>query len=285
MPPERASDAHEGDRDSLVPLTAAPSDSDGRRHQAPAPDQGEDGGHPPDHAYRRDDSTLRSHLTDGATEAQTSRTRTAGRPASPQAIRREPVVGIGDSVRTRDAAPRPGAVRRRPRSRSAAPPAAARRAPRPIRLPPARRRCPSRRPSSRRWRHRCARPGRSTPSRARAASTTSATAGPPTDDTLRAASNELHPGLTDFNRPASPAAIAANEGRGPGASAGAVARPASGTAPSELGAPDRAASAADLDRARPRPPLRALPARNPAAREQHGSRIPASRSHSAWSKG
>ena len=37
------------------------------------------------------------------------------------------------------------------------------------------------------------------------------------DDTLRAASNELHPGLTDFTRPAAPAATAAAEGRGPGA--------------------------------------------------------------------
>src|SRR5262245_11043932 len=99
-PPDRALDAHQGDRDSLAAQTAAPSDSDARRRQAPAPDQGENGGHPTDHAYRRDDSTLRSHLTDGATDTQTSRTRTSGRPASPQAIRREPVVGIGDSVRT-----------------------------------------------------------------------------------------------------------------------------------------------------------------------------------------
>lgn len=43
-PPARAWDAPEADRDSLVPLTAGPSDSDGRRHLAPAPDQGENGG-------------------------------------------------------------------------------------------------------------------------------------------------------------------------------------------------------------------------------------------------
>src|SRR3954470_20847929 len=47
-PPPRASDAPEGDRDNLAALTAAPSDSDGRRREAPAPDQGENGGHPPD---------------------------------------------------------------------------------------------------------------------------------------------------------------------------------------------------------------------------------------------
>src|SRR5439155_26049091 len=99
-PPSRAWDAPESDRDNLSPLTTAPSDSDGRRRRAPAPDQGENGGHPPDHAYRRDNSTLRSRLTDGAMEAQPAHTRLPGRPASPQAIRREPVVGIGDAVRT-----------------------------------------------------------------------------------------------------------------------------------------------------------------------------------------
>src|SRR4249920_3505745 len=74
-PPTRAWDAHEGDRDSLVPATVAPSDSDGRRRLAPAPDHGDAGGHPPDHAYRRDESTLRYRLTDGANEWQQARTR------------------------------------------------------------------------------------------------------------------------------------------------------------------------------------------------------------------
>ena len=251
-PPDPALDAHQGDRDSLAPLTAAPSDSDGRRHQAPAPDHGENGGHPPDHAFRRDDSTLRSRLTDGATESQTSRTRTAGRPASPQAIRREPVVGIGDSVRTvtPHRAPAPsvtsavalgGPTSGGPAGASADS-AAASEAPLPV---------PSAELAA-------------LASPARATGPLDAEKGPRTfdderygkaaaDDTLRAASNELHPGRTDFNRPAAPAALAANEGRGPGASAGAVARPASGTAPSALGAPDREATAAELaERARAR---------------------------------
>src|SRR5262245_11635072 len=97
-PPARPSDAPEGDRDNVVPLSAAPSDSDGRRRQAPAPDRGDAGGRPPEHAFRLDGSTLRSRLTDHAATAQPPDTRTAGRLASPQAIRREPVVGIGDSV-------------------------------------------------------------------------------------------------------------------------------------------------------------------------------------------
>src|SRR4051812_43919410 len=38
-PPARAWDAPQGDRDNLAALTTAPSDSDGRRRLAPAPDQ------------------------------------------------------------------------------------------------------------------------------------------------------------------------------------------------------------------------------------------------------
>ena len=58
------------------------------------------GGAPRDHAFRRDRTVLRSRLSDGASEAQPARTRTAGRQTSPQAQRREPIVGVGDSVRT-----------------------------------------------------------------------------------------------------------------------------------------------------------------------------------------
>ena len=53
--------------------------------------------------------------------------------------------------------------------------------------------------------------------------------------------------------PSAPSAVAASDGRGPGAQAGAVARPASGTAASQLGAPNRDAAAADAnERARAR---------------------------------
>ena len=67
---------------------------------APAPDSGLGGGAPLDRAFRLDRSTLRARLTDGAAEAQPARLRISRRRASPQAIRREPTVGIGDSVRT-----------------------------------------------------------------------------------------------------------------------------------------------------------------------------------------
>src|SRR6187401_2826694 len=99
-PIERPLDAPPGDKDNPVAVTVAPANADGRSGLAPAPDQGRSGGAPADHAYRRDRTVLRSRLSDGATEAQPARTRTAGRQASPQAQRREPVVGVGDSVRT-----------------------------------------------------------------------------------------------------------------------------------------------------------------------------------------
>ena len=177
-PAARAWDAHEGDRDDLVPLTTAPSDSDGKRRLAPAPDQGAAGGHPPDHAFRRDNSTLRSRLTDGAAEAQPARTRTAGRPRlaaghPARAGRRHRRRGAH-----RDA--RAGRPRRRRRSRSPARTAPGRSGRRPTRPPPARRRPRSRRLSSPRWRSRRAPSGRWTPNRARAASTTNVPARPPT---------------------------------------------------------------------------------------------------------
>jgi protein TonB len=59
--------------------------------------------------------------------------------------------------------------------------------------------------------------------------------------------------LTDFTRPTATAAAANRDGRGPGLQAGAVARPAAGTAPTQLGLPDRAATAAEaIARARAR---------------------------------
>jgi protein TonB len=251
-PPAPASDARESDRDSLASLTAAPSDSDGRQRLAPAPDRGEAGGHRPDHAYRRDDSTLRSRLTDGATEFQPARTRTSGRTSSPQAIRREPVVGIGDSVRSRTArrAPAPAASQTvalaGPDGAGAT--GAAQEAAAPAEAPPP------------------------VPSAELAALASPTRAMGPLDaemgqrsfdterqgkandqDTLRAASNERHPGLTDFTRPAAPAAAANADGRGPGAHAGAVARPSAGSAASELGAPNRDIAAVDVaERARAR---------------------------------
>lgn len=218
---ERPWDAPPGDKDNLVAVTVAPAAADGRARLAPAPDQGLSGGAPPDHAFRRDRTVLRSRLSDGASEVQPARTRTAGRQTSPQAQRREPIVGVGDSVRT--------VVPKRPPTTGRTPsdlalggtPAGA---------------APEVSPAS------------------EAAPTTAHTQGPidadrgarsfdteqpgkaNDNDTLRAASNEMHPGLTDFSRSAAPSPDTSPEGRGPGSEPGAVARPSVGTAPAQLGA-------------------------------------------------
>ena len=67
---------------------------------APAPDTGEGAGQKLQPAWRRDASTLRARLTDGSDFYQPSREDAASASSSPQALRREPIVGIGDSART-----------------------------------------------------------------------------------------------------------------------------------------------------------------------------------------
>ena len=235
LPPPlvRPWDAAAGERDNPIARTRAPADSDGRDRQAPAPDSGLAGGAPLDRAFRLDRSTLRSRLTDGAAEAQPARLRVSRRRASPQAIRREPTVGIGDSARTvvpsrapislANAAADPalggepaGAARAAaPATLSEAPPLVARADP--------------------------------DPQAAHAVGPLDAEAGRRTfdteqpgraadDRTQRTASDELHPGITDFSRAAAPQPIALAEGQGPSQSPGAVSRPAAGTAAAELGA-------------------------------------------------
>jgi len=47
---ERPWDAPAGDKDNPAAVTVAPANADGRARVAPAPDQGRNGGAPPDHA-------------------------------------------------------------------------------------------------------------------------------------------------------------------------------------------------------------------------------------------
>jgi periplasmic protein TonB len=226
-------DAPSGDRDNPIARTRAPADGDSHDRQPPAPDSGLAGGAPLDHAFRRDRSTLRSRLTDGAAEAQPARLRVSRRRASPQAIRREPTVGIGDSVRTLEPSRAPispanpagdpalggdpagAALAAAPAALSNAPPLVAR-------VDPA-------------------------PNAARAVGPLDAESGrrafdtqqpgPAADNrTQRTASAELHPGITDFSRAAAPQPIALADGRGPSQSPGAVSRPATGTAAAVVGA-------------------------------------------------
>ncbi len=233
-PVARPVDAPAGERDNPADRTRAPARGDGVDRAAPAPDRGAAGGAPLAHAYRLDTSVLRARLTDGAAENQPSRLRLSRHRASPQAMRREPRVGIGDSIRSLRPTRAPAAVAQAGAAMpaeggepggagqseaSAAASAAPSTAPVADKTSQARGVGPlDAEAGSRRF--------------------DVQTPGPAADDqTQRTASTETHPGITDFSRPAAAAAVAAQTGRGPSDAPGAVARPSAGTAPSELGAP------------------------------------------------
>ncbi len=237
-------DAPPGERDNPAARTRAPAVGDSRDRDAPAPDSGLTGGAPPDRAFRLDRSTLRARLTDGAAEAQPARLRVSRRRASPQAIRREPTVGIGDSVRSAvpsrapispanaAAAPALGgepagaALAAAPAAPSEAPPLVARVDPNPRTLHAV---------------------GPLDAEAGQRAFDTQQSGRAADDRTQRTASDELHPGITDFSRAAAPQPIALAEGRGPSQSPGAVSRPAVGLAPSALGARHPRDSGPDVD--------------------------------------
>ncbi|HEX2660116.1 MAG TPA: energy transducer TonB [Polyangia bacterium] len=197
--------------------------------QPPAPDTGKGpGASLADAAWRADSSTLHERLTDGAERYQPAHTRTARRASSPQAVRRQPVVGIEDAARaTRVAfAPRPAAV-------NVADPTDVGRGGETV-------------------------AGAPSAAQAQAASGTRnvvaanvVSAGPldaergstsyDVDDpgmardrrSVRAASSELRPSIMDLSRAASPGEGAS--GNGPGEAPGATPRPTAGAAPALAG--------------------------------------------------
>jgi TonB family protein len=243
-PLTRPWDAPPGERDNPIERTRAPADSDSLDRQAPAPDSGLAGGAPLDHAFRLDRSTLHSRLSDGAAEAQPARLRISRRRASPQAIRSEPTVGIGDSVRTllpsrapispANAAADPvvggdpagAALTATPASLSKAPALVARVEPDPDAAQGV---------------------GRLDAETGQRTFDTQQSGRAADNRTQRTASAELHPGITDFSRAAAPQPVAFAEGRGPSQSPGAVSRPAVGTAAAELGARNPRELSGDID--------------------------------------
>lgn len=225
--------ARQGDREHDVPRTTAPRLAEDPQRATPAPDRGPAGGQTPRPVYRRDQSSLAARVTDGAQAFQPSHQRLSARASSPQAIRREPLVGIRDATRTRTPA-------RLPTAASYAPPE-----------PPA--------GGTRAGDSDGARAGAAeepefprvakTPSTERGEGPLDAERGkrtfdidrrgPATDDRpLRLASAERQPGIADFSHPAAPALADAAVGRGPADAPGVVPRPSAGLAPSEHGAPD-----------------------------------------------
>src|SRR3569623_382730 len=89
-----------------------------RRSGAPASDSsaqavplsGAGAGRQSDVAWRRDRSTLRDHLANGADRYQPAHSRVATAAASPPADRRAPIIGLGDAPRAARAASAPVAT-------------------------------------------------------------------------------------------------------------------------------------------------------------------------------
>ncbi len=241
-PPNRA--AVEGDARHERPLATAERVADGRERAAPSEDRGDRAGRTTADAWRRDQSTMHADLSNGATSSQPARLRTAtGTPSSPQAVRREPVVGIGDAVRsetpasrssapqlaTPDESPTGDSARTADGDRAEAQVIAE------VQFP---------RTAEKRVQDRGVGPLQAEPG---ARSFDSAARGAPADDrNQRAASTELHPGITDLSRAGVRARDPALSGRGPGVAPGAVDRPSRGAAPAELGLPHVDVQQADV---------------------------------------
>jgi TonB family protein len=161
------------------------------------------------------------------------RTATAS-PSSPQAVRREPVVGTGDATRSETPASLPSARQlatpdESPAGDSARTADGDRAEPQVVATVEFPRSAES--PSQDQ--------GKGPLDVERGArSFDSASPGAPADDrSQRAASNELHPGITDLSRAGVRAPAPALSGRGPGDAPGAVDRASRGAAPAELGLP------------------------------------------------
>jgi TonB family protein len=239
----RPLDAPQGERDNAVSKTVGPRDSDGRDPTPPATDQGLEGGHPLEAATRRDRSTLQSHVADSTDDAQPSRLRTGRRLSSPQAVRREVVTGVGDSVHTSDPTRAPGAAQPEDLPAPGLPPdvagpaAGSKVAARVEPLTLAR--------------------ASEDPDPDRGVGPLAAESGARLFDTetrgravdnkmLRAASSESHPGITDFSHAGVAADADSLQGHGPGNAPGAVARATNGTAPTVFGARNPQELAADV---------------------------------------
>jgi TonB family protein len=100
-PPVPTPPVLEGDQAQLAPVPQSPGHGTTEKRQAaPAADSGAGAGRRPAEATRRDLSTLRTRVADGSRFYRQEREHTAARATSPQPIRQEPVVGMGDTSRT-----------------------------------------------------------------------------------------------------------------------------------------------------------------------------------------
>jgi TonB family protein len=231
LPPEETAENTLPSRDQANrdPHRAAASSGLSGERRAPAPDTGAGTGREVAASWRRDASTLRARLTDGSDFYQPSREQTARALSSPQAVRREPTIGIGDSARpglrqSRLAALAPAEL---PTTSDDSPEAAPPRASRSL-VPeypgaePARGQGPLDADQGQR-------------------SFDAMAAGPVREDrSARAASDETRPGLLDYAAVASPGPAHGDTGRGPGSIPGLSSHRVRGTAPDQEGWPQPA---------------------------------------------
>ncbi len=186
--------------------------------RAPATDVGDDQARIRTAAWRRDRSTLRARVTDGSKDYQPSHERTGRKVSSPQALRREPVLGIGDSSHVRHV------------GGAATPPTAA--------LPAAQGEAesipdvnPSRLPAS--GRASTSGQGPLDADRGRKSFDVDGEGVAQDDRSLRAASNERNPGLVDFSAPG--VGPTRGAGRGQGAAPASPSQVHRGEAPVRVG--------------------------------------------------
>ena len=254
--PEQVVDAPAGDQANLLPTAKSPPRAGGLDRRRPAPDSGPGRGRTIEEtAWRADSSQLHERLTDGAERYQPSHARTATAASSPQAVTRQPVVGVADSARSTrvPGAPRPaafGVLEPADPGQGSETVVGA-----PTFAPP--------RPAS----DKSGAPALSAAmgpldSERGAASFDVPLRGAPRDEQgVRAASAEAHPSLMDLSHAASPGSSA--EGHGPSATPGATPRPTLGLAPAPPGqggvadGPDEATSARERVYARYEQELRA----------------------------
>jgi TonB family protein len=214
-----------GDENRMVALPVAPRRGTSTPAASPAADSGTGGGRPPVEASRRDLSTLRTRVADGARAYHGEHEQTGARASSPQPARQEPVVGVGDSARTRrPRAPDESAPSMElPAEAEGAAEAELRPADTDIRDDP---------------------DGKD---RARGEGPLDADRGPRQFDTdtqgaarddhwARAASDESHPGRLELSAPAAAGPDPGTAGHGPSDTPGAISGPSAGTAPSVTGA-------------------------------------------------
>ena len=224
-------DAAQADRDHDVALTEAPRVAADRLPSRPSPDRGQTGGQTPRLAWGHDLTALQARLSDGAQTAQPSHRMTAAQAASPQAIRRERMVGTGDAARTRTPARQPVAAqyvpvdqgsRKEGSGTTEGTPAGVSTA---VDVP---RVAEGVVPESGQGPLNAEQGKRTFDNERRGLAQD--------DRAMRLASSERQPGLADFSHPAVPAKVDSTGGQGPGLAPGAVARRAQGTAASEYGA-------------------------------------------------